>query len=224
MKYFIKKINLILLCVAILIHSTVVFGRNSNIEYSRNEISNYFSGIVSSNQHHTNTAFKYLSKTQFLQKKHYNYNVQFIRTLVLLEKFKEAFKFSKNIWNENEIFLEVDLLLGLNYLLNKEYSKAEKYFERLNKISPNNLFLNDFLGNFLLSWTEAEKKNKINSFKFLNKIPGRYNNLKKIQNSFLQCYFDTPETQASFEKLVKNEEFKFSRYNFFLINYFLIRS
>ena len=112
MKYFIKKINLILLCVAILIHSTVVFGRNSNIEYSRNEISNYFSGIVSSNQHHTNTAFKYLSKTQFLQKKHYNYNVQFIRTLVLLEKFKEAFKFSKNIWNENEIFLEVDLLLG----------------------------------------------------------------------------------------------------------------
>ena len=76
------------------------------------------------------------------------------------------------------------------------------YFKRLNKISRYNLLFEDFLGNFLLSWSKASENNKKDSFKFLDKIPGRYNNLKQIQNSFLQCYFDDAQTTKSFEKLI----------------------
>jgi len=82
----------------------------------------------------------------------------------------------------------------------------------------------DFLGNILISWIKASENNKEDSFKFLDRIPERYHNLKKIQNSFLQCYFDTPETQVAFEQLIGNEDFTFSRYNFFLANYLLFKN
>ena len=67
MKYFIKKIYLILLLITILFLSTGTFSKESEIEYSKKNISNYFSGIVSANQNYTSTAFKYLNKIQSLK-------------------------------------------------------------------------------------------------------------------------------------------------------------
>ena len=224
MKYFIKKIYLILLLIAILSVSTGTFSKESNLKYSKENISNYFSGIISANQHYSSVAFKYLNKIQSLKNNHSNYNIQFIRTLILLRKFEQAFAFSKNIWREDEFFFEVDLLLGLESFVKKDYLSAEKYFVRLNKISQYNLFFDDFLGNILLSWVRASENNRNDSFKFLDEIPGRYHNLKQIQNSFLHCYFDIPKTQTVFEKLIDSEDSTFSRYNFFLANYLLFKN
>jgi len=224
MKYFIKKIYSILFLVTILVSGTETFSKGSKIEYSEANISNYFSGIISANQDYTSAAFKYLNKVQSLKNSHSNFNVQFIHTLILLEKFEQAFAFSKSVWLVDELFFEADLLLGLESFINKDYLNAEKYFKRLNKISQYNLLFEDFLGNFLLAWSKASENNKKDSFKFLNKIPERYNNLKQIQNSFLQCYFDTLETQAAFEHLIDNEDFTFSRYNFFLANYLIFKN
>jgi len=224
MKYFIKKIYSILFLVTILVSGTETFSKGSKIEYSEDNISNYFSGIISANQDYTRAAFKYLNKVQSLKNSHSNFNVQFIHTLILLEKFKQAFAFSKSIWRADELFFEADLLLGLESFINKDYLNAEKYFKRLNKISRYNLLFEDFLGNFLLAWSKAAENNKKDSLKFLDKIPERYSNLKQIQNSFLQCYFDTSETQAAFEHLIDNEDFTFSRYNFFLANYLLFKN
>ena len=224
MKYFIKKIYSILFLVTILVSGTETFSKGSKIEYSEANISNYFSGIISANQDYTSAAFKYLNKVQSLKNSHSNFNVRFIHTLILLEKFEQAFAFSKSVWLVDELFFEADLLLGLESFINKDYLNAEKYFKRLNKISQYNLLFEDFLGNFLLAWSKASENNKKDSFKFLNKIPERYNNLKQIQNSFLQCYFDTLETQAAFEHLIDNEDFTFSRYNFFLANYLIFKN
>ena len=224
MKYFIKKIYLILLLITILFLSTGTFSKESEIEYSKENISNYFSGIVSANQNYTSTAFKYLNKIQSLKNSHSNFNIQFIRTLILLKKFEQAFAFSKSVWLEDEFFFEADLLLGLESFVKKDYLSAEKYFIRLNKISRYNLFFEDFLGNILLSWVKASENNKNDSFKFLDKIPERYHNLKQIQNSFLHCYFDTPKTQKVFEKLIGSDDSIFSRYNFFLANYLLFKN
>ena len=118
MKYYIKKIYLILLLITILSLSTETFSKENKIKYSKDNMSNYFSGIISANQNYTGTAFKYLNKIQALKNSHHNFNIQFIRTLVLLGKFEEAFKFSKKIRLESESFFEVDLLLGLNYFIN----------------------------------------------------------------------------------------------------------
>ena len=193
MKYFIRKIYLILLLITILSLSTETFSKESKIKYSKDNISNYFLGIISANQNYTSTAFKYLNKIQSLKDSHSNFNIQFIRTLILLKRFEQAFAFSKNTWIEDEFFFETDLLLGLESFIEKDYPNAEKYFVRLNKISQYNLFFDDFLGNILLSWVKASENNRNDSFKFLDEIPGRYHNLKQIQNSLLHCYFDIPK-------------------------------
>ena len=224
MRYFIKNIYFILLLITILFLDTETFGKDSKVKYSRNNISNYLSGIISVNQDYTNAAFKYLNKVQSLKNDHSNFNVQFIRTLILLEKFEQAFAFSKDVWLEDEYFFETDLLLGLESFIKKDYLNAEKHFERLNKISRYNLLFDDFLGNILIAWIKASENNKEDSFKFLDKVPERYHNLKKIQNSFLQCYFDTSKTQIAFEQLMNNEDSDFSRYNFFFANYLLFKN
>ena len=224
MRYFIKKIYFILLLVTILFLDTATYGKDSKVKYSRNNISNYLSGIVSVNQDYTNAAFKYLNKVQSLKNDHSNFNVQFIRTLILLEKFNQAFAFSKDVWLEDEYFFETDLLLGLEFFIKNDYLNAEKHFERLNKISRYNLLFEGFLGNILIAWIKASENNKEDSFKFLDKVPERYHNLKKIQNSFLQCYFDTSKTQIAFEQLMNNEDSDFSRYNFFFANYLLFKN
>ena len=224
MRYFIKNIYFILLLITILFLDTETFGKDSKVKYSRNNISNYLSGIISVNQDYTNAAFKYLNKVQSLKNDHSNFNVQFIRTLILLEKFNQAFAFSKDVWLEDEYFFETDLLLGLESFIKKDYLNAEKHFERLNKISRYNLLFDDFLGNILIAWIKASENNKEDSFKFLDKVPERYHNLKKIQNSFLQCYFDTSKTQIAFEQLMNNEDSDFSRYNFFFANYLLFKN
>ena len=224
MRYFIKNIYFILLLITILFLDTETFGKDSKVKYSRNNISNYLSGIISVNQDYTNAAFKYLNKVQSLKNDHSNFNVQFIRTLILLEKFNQAFAFSKDVWLEDEYFFETDLLLGLKFFIKNDYLNAEKHFERLNKISRYNLLFEGFLGNILIAWIKASENNKEDSFKFLDKVPERYRNLKKIQNSFLQCYFDTPKAQIAFEQLMNNEDSDFSRYNFFLVNYLLFKN
>ena len=224
MRYFIKNIYFILLLITILFLDTETFGKDSKVKYSRNNISNYLSGIVSVNQDYTNAAFKYLNKVQSLKNDHSNFNVQFIRTLILLEKFNQAFAFSKDVWLEDEYFFETDLLLGLEFFIKNDYLNAEKHFERLNKISRYNLLFEGFLGNILIAWIKASENNKEDSFKFLDKVPERYRNLKKIQNSFLQCYFDTPKAQIAFEQLMNNEDSDFSRYNFFFANYLLFKN
>ena len=224
MKYFTKKIYFILFFITILFIDTETLGKNSKVKYTQHNISNYLSGIVSANQHNSKAVFKYLNKVQSLKDRHSNFNIQFIHALVLLEKFEEAFTFSRSVWREEEYIFGVDLLLGLESFINKDYINAEKYFDRLNKIYRHNILFEDFLGNILIAWTKASENNKEESFKFFDKIPERYHELKKVQNSFLQCYFDTSKTQATFGQLINSPNASFSRYNFFLANYLLSKN
>ena len=225
MKFFIKKTYIIFFLLTILLIRSEAFAKESSIQYKRKDISNYFSGIISINQvHNDNKAFDYLGKIQSIHNRHSQYNIEFIRTLILLEKFKQALAFSKKAWSEEELFLEADLLLGLNSFIKKDYKRAEKYFERLNKISRYNLVFDNFIGNVLIAWIRASQRNEEDSYKFIKKIPSSYNYLKKIQNIFLQCYFDSDATQKSLQELVDDEDYNFSRYNFFLVNYLLSKN
>ena len=224
MKYLINKIYIILILLTIVSNQSKSFALDNNIKYKSENISNYFYGIVSTNKDQNNKAFKHLKKVQLLKNRHSQFNVEFIRTLVLLEKFDHAFVFSKSVWKENELFFETDLLLGLNFFINKDYKNAEKHFERLNKISRYNLFFEDFVGNVLISWVKASQGNKEDSFIFLEKIPGPYGHLKSIQNIFLSCYFDIDDTKELLENLITKKSYNFSRYNFFLINYLLSKN
>ncbi len=224
MKFLAKKINIILFLLIIISIETKVFARDSKIQYTRENIANYFLGIISTSQDYNVEAFQYLKKVKSIEKQHSQFNIEFARTLVLLEKFKQAFEYSKNVWNEENLYFEIDLLLGLNSFIKKDYINAEKYFARLNEISKYNVFFENFIGNVLIAWAKAAQDNAEESFNYIEKIPNRYNHLKKTQEIFLQCYFDSNNTQKSLEELITNKKYNFSRYNFFLINYLLSKN
>ena len=221
MKHFIKIFYLILLLTAVQFIGQISFSKEAKIKYSKKDISNYFSGIVSSRQKNDDAAYEYFDRVKSLKNIHSNYNNQFIYTLISLGKFNKAFEFSRDVWIEDEFFFETDLLLGLNSFINKDYVNAEKYFKRMNIFSQNSFKFEDLIGNVLIVWSKASQNNYKESFQFLNTISPRYNNLKKIQNAFLQCYFETPKVEQSFRSLTENKEIDFSRYNFFLANYLL---
>ena len=221
MQYLNKKIYFISFLITLLLVSTSTSSKNNENIYSQKYISNYLSGIISLKNNNNDSAYKYLKEIKSLKKSHNNFNIEFIQTLVLLGKFKDAFEFSDDIWNEDELLFETDLLLGLNYLINQKYSKANKHFKRLNKTNRYNLPIESFLSNMLLAWTYAAEGNKEASFDSFNKVSDRYENLKLIQKSFLQCYFDFPDTKKSFDQLIADKDYNFTRYNFFLANYLL---
>ena len=224
MKFLIKKIYIILFFLTIFLIQLEAFARDSKALYTRENISNYFLGIVSANNNFNNEALRYLKKVESLKNRHSKFNVEFVRLLVLLEKFDEAFIFSKSVWDENELFFEADLLLGLDSFKKKDYKNSEKYFERLNKISRYNVFFDDLIGNVLISWSQASQGNREDSFRILKKIPKPYRHFTKTQNSFLKCYFDSSDTENSFEEIIQDKNYNFSRYNFFFANYYLFKN
>ena len=221
MKFLIKKIYIILFLLAVVLTTNKIFAKENKIQYVEKDISNYFLGVISANQSYNKEAFRYLKKVQSIKNTHSQFNVEFIRTNVLLGKFKQAFTFSESTWNKNELFFETDLLLGLDSFIKKDYIKAERHFKRLNKISQYNIIFDNFFGNILMAWTRALQGDEVASFKFLEKIPRPYSHLKSTQYIFLQCYFDSPNTRKSLEELINNANYNFSRYNFFLTNYLL---
>jgi len=222
MKFCIKKIYIILI-LAILIQPRV-FARDNKDIYTRENISNYFSGIISAKNYNNKDTYKFLKKIQLLKNHHSRYNVEFINNLVLLGKFDKALAFSESIWDKNELFFEADLLLGLRFFKNKDYVNSEKYFERLNTPSGSNLYFNDFIGNVLVAWSKASQGKKRDSFNILEKVPKPYRHLKKTQKGFLKCYFDMQDTQSFFEEIIQNKDYNFSRYNFFLANYLIFNN
>ena len=224
MKFLIKKINIILFFITIFLINSEGLARDNKTLYTRENISNYFLGIISAKRDYNHEALKYLKKVESLKNVHSEFNNEFIKTLILLGKFEEAVVFSKNIRDEKQLFFEADLLLGLDAFIREDYKRAEKYFQRLNKLSRSNLYFDNFIGNILLSWNKASKGEKEGSFKILEKIPKPYHNLRKTQYSFLKCYFDDNDTQKTFEEIIQFKDYNFERYNFFLANYLIFNN
>jgi len=221
MKLIIKKIYIILLLLILIQPKT--FARDNQVLYTGENISNYLSGLISLKNHDYNESYKYLKKIQLLEKHHSRYNAEFLSTLVILEKFDRAFAFLETASDGDEFFFEGDLLLGLNFFKKKDYKNAEKYFKKLNKVYRYNLF-DDFIGNVLIAWNKASQGEKEKSFDILESIPKPYSHLKKTQKVFLKCYFDMEDTEDFFKNIIQNKNYNFSRYNFFLTNYFLFQN
>ena len=76
----------------------------------------------------------------------------------------------------------------------------------------------------MLAWSKASQGKKKESFYFLDKIPNPYRHFKNPQEGFLKCYFDMEDTEIFYESIIENKDYNFSRYNFFLANYFLFKN
>ena len=70
---------------------------NQKILYSRKSISNYFSGIISSNNNNNKLALKYFNNLSHLKNNHDHFNHELVFTLVQAQKIPDAFLYLKKL-------------------------------------------------------------------------------------------------------------------------------
>ena len=218
MNIFKFLINFILQILLVTIFFSTLNARNLDKFSSGNYVSNYFSGILSLNDSHYDESYKYLKRLEGLEESHSSYSSKFLFSLINLGKFNEAFYYSKKLDRKKLGNFESNLIIGIYYLKIQNYELAEKYFLKMRSVKTD-FILNEFLANSLLDWVSFTKLDFENAQNKINSIDKSFENLKKIQNAFVHCYYKKPETKFIYEKLTLNEKVNFSRYNYFYASY-----
>ena len=186
--------------------------------YSEDKISDYFSGLLSLDDNNYSEAYKYLKQLDGLEKHHTYYSQNYQYSLVILERFQEAFNFSKKLEKEGRSSFESNLIIGVYYLKNKKYELSKKYFKKLEKNNFNSP-LQMLISISAISWTNLTDLNLRVGLDLINKIPNNFDSIKRIQNALAHCYYDSDQTNKVFQNIVENKKVDFSRYNFFYANY-----
>ncbi len=79
--------------------------------------------------------------------------------------------------------------------------------------------MNNYLSDTLYIWSNLNNIRFEQAINNLNKLDGRFENLKKIQNVFLNCFFNSPKTKKLFTEIALNQNTDFSRYNYFYASF-----
>ena len=181
-------------------------------------VSDYFSGVLLLNENQYEKSFDFLKKLNGLETSHANYSVKYLYSLVNSGNLKKAFDYSKKLEKQKLDSFESQLITGIFYLKNSDINLAQKYF--LKAKSRNSRFiLNNYLSNSLYTWSSLDNYNLSQATSELKKLDERFKNLKKIQRVFLNCYFNSLNTNNLFEELISNKKIDFSRYNYFYASF-----
>ncbi len=214
--YFKTKIIIQILFVIIFLSTSPANSLDKFNKSSR--ISDYFSGILLLNENEYEHSYKYLKKLTGLETSHNNYSIKFLYSLVNSGNLKEAFHYSKKLEKLKLDSFESHLIIGVYYLKNSDIDLAQKYFLKAKK-KNSRFILNNFVSSSLYNWSNLENFELNQATLALEKLDKRFENLKKIQNVFLNCYFNSLETNNLFEKLTSNERTDFSRYYYFYASF-----
>lgn len=181
-------------------------------------IADYFSGLILLNDNQYSKSYSFLKKLEGLENSHPSYSIKYLHSLVNLGRFNEAFNYSKKLEKIERNDYESDLIIGIYYLKEKNYFLANKYFNNLKSYKDKSL-LDDFIINSLSNWVNFNSLSLAEAKKRIDLIDPRFENLKRIQNIFLHCYYKSTKTAFYFEDLTSNDEIDFSRYNYFHAKY-----
>ena len=180
-------------------------------------VSDYFAGILSFNENEYDESYKFFRKLDGLESSHPDYSAKYLYSLVNSGNFREAFNYSKKLERQNVNIFESRLVLGVYYLKYSKLDLAKENFQKAKETKRS--VLNDYVTNSLNNWSNLKTSNLKNSMIEIKKIDERFENLKKIQNIFLNCYFDSPNTENLYKELISNKKTDFSRYNYFYASY-----
>ena len=180
------------------------------------KVSNYFLGILLLNNNQYEDSQKYFNKLDGLENSHIDYSVKYLYSLINSGNLNGAFNYSKKLEKKNLDSFESYLISGVFYLKNSKTELAKKYFLKAKNKSPGSI-LNNYVSNSLYNWSNLSNIEQATND--LKKLDERFKNLKKIQNVFLNCYFDSPNTGNLFTKITSNEKTDFSRYNYFYASF-----
>ena len=213
-----QKITTLFLFVILLITFSTIEGKTLE-KYSKGEnIANYFSGILLLNNSKYSRSYKYLKKLDGLEESHPFYASKYLYSLVNSGNFSQAYNFSKKLEKRKIDTIESNLVLGTHYLKNSQLDYAKKYFDKAKRLTDRSL-LDNYITNslYLLSSLKNIKLEKAESN--LLSFDDRFENLNKIQDVFLYCYFNSEKTDAKFQSLLVNQKIDFSRYSYFYAKY-----
>ena len=181
-------------------------------------VADYFSGILLLNDNQYNESFKFLKKLDGLEKSHINYSVRYLYSVINSGNYKEAFNYSRKLEKQNLDIFESHLITGVFYLKNSNLNLAKKYFLKA-KNKNSRFILNNFVSNSLYNWSHVESIDIDEASSELKKLDKRFENLKRIQTLFLNCYYNSPNTNNLFSTLTSDNKTDFSRYNYFHASY-----
>ncbi|MAH02672.1 MAG: hypothetical protein CMI70_02635 [Candidatus Pelagibacter sp.] len=217
------KIFVYILIFFIFILNSIVYSANQKILYSGKSISNYFSGIISSNNNNNKLALKYFNNLNHLKNNHNQFNREMIFTLVQTKEISKLFLYLKKLKKKNLNFFDANLLLGISYLLEKNYMKSSSYF---NSIIQNRKFSNleKLIAQLLLSYARVFE-NRLHDYETeLNIISKNYKNFALINKAFISCYLDNKNVDENFLRIINPDTLNFTRYNFFYINFLVSKN
>ena len=191
-----------------------------NLSKDAKNISNYFSGSVAFNNFEYDISKKYFDKFSKSEKENNKFSSTFVQSLINLQKYKEAYSFSKSLDKKGNSNLENNLFLGLYEFKNKNYIQAKIHFSKLNPNIDNRLIFEP-LKISLINWSEILISNNIKDIDKIKSMPDSFGSFKAIQEVFAFCYFDHPDLDKKFSKIILDDSKKFYRYNFFFANYLI---
>ena len=180
-------------------------------------VSDYFAGILSFNENEYNESYNFFRKLDGLESSHPDYSAKYLYSLVNSGNFREAFNYSKKLERQNVNIFESRIVLGVYHLKYFKLDLAKKNFQKAKETERS--VLNDYVTNSLNNWSNLKSSNLNNSMIEMKKIDERFENLKKIQNIFLNCYFDSPNTENLYKELISDKKTDFSRYNYFYASF-----
>ena len=216
------KLNKLILQIFFL-YTVLLTGSSLSLEnHNRGvSVSNYFSGIISLQNNKYKESYNFFKKLEDLEDNHFRYSRSFLESLVNNSKINEAFNYSKKLKAKKINFFHSDLVMVSKFIKNNEFKKANNILTSVNK--NNYTSLEELLSQIIFSWVQIEKSN-LNYGEAKEKfqlISPQHKNIKKINNVFLSCYFDTANVETDFQNLIKDKTTDFSRYTFFYSNYLL---
>ena len=181
-------------------------------------VSNYFSGILLLNNNKYDESFKFFKKLNGLEESHKNYSIKYIYSLVGSGNLDEAFNYSKKLEKKDLASFESYLVTGVFYLKNNNLNLAKKYFLKAKNRNSKSI-LNNYISDSLFNLSNLKNIDINNAILELKKLDKRFDNLKKIQNVLLNCYYSSPITNKLFIDLNSNNNIDFSRYIYFHSSY-----
>ena len=189
-----------------------------NFNQSDKNISSYFSGMISFDNFDYLNAQRFFNDLSESSMNNKNFSSRFIQTLIGLEKYQEAYSYSKKLEKKSLSNFESNLIQGLFEFKNKNYNKAKIYFGKLDPSFEHRLLFSP-LQISLKNWSDIAILNNKTSINSIKSMPAEYGSFKNVQSAFAHCYLDTADTEKEFNKIIKDEQNKFYRYNFFFANH-----
>ena len=213
-----KKLKNCIISILYIFLSTCIF----NVSYSKSldklynsdKFSKYFSAVLSATNNDYENSYKYLKGLKGMEGEHVNYAEIYHYTLVNLERFEEAYSYSKQLEKKGIENFESNLIIGVYYLKNKKFEKAQKYFQKLKATNQNDT-LKGLLANSLSNWISYIDINEQEAIRLNDKIAERFEPIKRIQESFLYCRYDSKKTSQKYSELTSDTKNDYFRYNFF---------